>query len=1148
MIVVPNLARSVALLSCLTCVPKLALAEFSSQEKQQFVEQIDTLNWLASASGQMMGHLETHPREARQVRRIVAAIGGEKRGAQLNLFNGLALLAGAKDGTSVARQRTIRRALQFIDASAIDFDRAETSLIGLAGRCLRDCSYVNQALRYLRSARSSYDGFDRSLTFADPLTSASLREGFSAHSEHVGRVSALRSIGVGLLGAWNDSNGLAVVSPRWARNVARAGVNYERMLWRVAWTLGLLIGAEHPDVVSHVDAMLETVQVTERQGARAAVARKLVRSVTSKTTITQQADINGLPFFYTDICLDKGRLLSKSSFPNAARSIGLELEHLCEAWGAAGLAAWDSGGGNSVVPLPLPAPAPAPLPAPPESTPPEVPPPTPSPEQPYVPPEPPEPGDVYGLLAENLPEPGTFRLIPGSSIGDVLVQSGEFEFCDEIKCFDAKNAFMAWVGMAFDPGTGRWWNPAGGGHGDYGGNEGYRFDFQTLSWTRLWDPMPMDGPYLNDGNGDGTPDRCRVQARLPYSGHTYDGVLYVPSTNEIMLMNSVPWCTEQGDGPYGPPDGGLAVYDIDTGRWREIAAPTYAATGFRSRYAATAYDAARDRIYTFAQGLFQELDPQNDYAVVDRGPGNANWGVAEFNDVDRYLYYTDEFHGVFRMHIALDGTRGPLERLVADADYEAIGDPHPMAIHKPSGHLILWNGGPGIYRIDPNSGSIEDLTVSRGTFPTRINRTIESKWIYLEHVDAFIGIDDARVGVWVYRLPNGSAPAPSPGPAPEPTDPAPTPDPTPIPDPGPDPAPTPAPGAASFEERCNASGVVFCDPLDTEGPWGVDASGIRRLMPNSDGTTGIPTATWWRDWRGVQQDSAGTRGMVLPRLDTTVKASGSGSLKMDFPGLTSAGGGGIFTTNFSDDLSQQFGEGETFYVQYRWRADCDFIYTDCDPASPTYRTERRAYASNGGGWTSAKLSIISTGDNEIGGEWSVGACTWLEIVTFHGPDHALQGYHSCGWYAGFDTPMEEWVAGQRNWQFQPGGDYDCRFFPDPEENQFRSWGYTGPNCFYLEAEEWITIQVMVRIGQWQPDGDGPPTSHVTVWAAREGASQQVIIDRDLYLRGPETPGQKYGKVWLLPFMTGKDPNVDHPTAHLWYDELIVSTEFIADPR
>src|SRR2546429_94590 len=46
----------------------------------------------------------------------------------------------------------------------------------------------------------------------------------------------------------------------------------------------------------------------------------------------------------------------------------------------------------------------------------------------------------------------------------------------------------------------------------------------------------------------------------------------------------------------------------------------------------------------------------------------------------------------------------------------------------------------------------------------------------------------------------------------------------------------------------------------------------------------------------------------------------------------------------------------------------------------------------------------------------------------------------------------------------------------------------------------------------------------------------------------ENPAARYGKVLLTPYHTGKDPAQRHQTGYVWYDELIVATSRIPDPR
>ena len=100
-----------------------------------------------------------------------------------------------------------------------------------------------------------------------------------------------------------------------------------------------------------------------------------------------------------------------------------------------------------------------------------------------------------------------------------------------------------------------------------------------------------------------------------------------------------------------------------------------------------------------------------------------------------------------------------------------------------------------------------------------------------------------------------------------------------------------------------------------------------------------------------------------------------------------------------------------------------------------------------------------------------------------------------------------------------------------------------------QADEWLTVTQQVRIGTWA-DKPGQPerSSTVRLWVAREGHAPVLVYDYDRNLRRPEKPFMRYGKIWLVPFFTGKDPTEDHPTGHRWFDELIVSREAIAPAK
>jgi hypothetical protein len=230
------------------------------------------------------------------------------------------------------------------------------------------------------------------------------------------------------------------------------------------------------------------------------------------------------------------------------------------------------------------------------------------------------------------------------------------------------------------------------------------------------------------------------------------------------------------------------------------------------------------------------------------------------------------------------------------------------------------------------------------------------------------------------------------------------------------------------------------------------------------------------------------------RVDTEIRASGAGSLRFEIPSNTGSDTSGSFWQNFSDDLSVQFGEGDEFYVQWRQRFSPEFLDT-------VYR--------DGGGW---KQAIIGEGDRPGKVAYS---CTQLELVVQNVYQRGVpEMYHSCG---GKD------------------GQYE------PLEHRMRTVGYK-PN-------QWMTFQVYVKIGTWyRNDRKYHHDSTIRLWAAEAGRPSRLEVDQTGYdIANTDDLAARYGKVWLLPYHTGKNPAQRHPTAYTWYDELIISRTRIADP-
>ena len=295
-----------------------------------------------------------------------------------------------------------------------------------------------------------------------------------------------------------------------------------------------------------------------------------------------------------------------------------------------------------------------------------------------------------------------------------------------------------------------------------------------------------------------------------------------------------------------------------------------------------------------------------------------------------------------------------------------------------------------------------------------------------------------------------------------------------------------------FQTRCAQVGVIVCQGFDnpaifTAATW--PASG---LYPGGD-------------------------GVLRGSLDTTVSASGGGSLKFTIPSMGDGNAAGywrqLFTSNLSSGPSgaQMFAQNSTFYVQFRQRFSPEFL-TNVWPAS-------------GGGTTYWKQEIFSNDSSTCGN---------VELTTVN---DFSRGYPMMYSHCGSDV-FQVPIAGSDFLNEQ--GDtltsgYNCHY---------QTQNNTSTSCFMYPANTWVTFYYKVSIGNW-----GQPNSTIQAWVSVGGGPYKEWINITNHTLHEDAVGADYDMVTLLPYMTGRDNAISAgPTAYTWYDELIVSNQQIAAPN
>jgi hypothetical protein len=260
-------------------------------------------------------------------------------------------------------------------------------------------------------------------------------------------------------------------------------------------------------------------------------------------------------------------------------------------------------------------------------------------------------------------------------------------------------------------------------------------------------------------------------------------------------------------------------------------------------------------------------------------------------------------------------------------------------------------------------------------------------------------------------------------------------------------------------------------------------------------------------------------------LDSTVKASGTSSLRFGLAAGGHSGGGNSSSwfTNFHANL-QRYGAGTEFFYQFKVRLSTE-AYQDY----------------------SHKFFLVGSGDD---GTNLFASCTDLEIEMEHysnsgasvGATNAFPVmYNACPGSCGGVYTFFEPVSGG-NFDLQPGGPAPICSYQDG----------TKTGCFKFAPNEWMVFQVGVTVGPRVTSGGHYwfQGSRIRLWAqSSPGATEQLIIDWvtgstagsqiGLCAGHNATGNQAYGKLWLLPY-TQNSIGSGARAASVWYDELILS--------
>ena len=346
-------------------------------------------------------------------------------------------------------------------------------------------------------------------------------------------------------------------------------------------------------------------------------------------------------------------------------------------------------------------------------------------------------GSKLGKLAEGWAA-NEWHELPGAPLASVLLTHAEADAIDPgiWQVSGSSSAITIWASGAFD--GRRLYVGSAGGHGGYNGNEMYAYDFQTLSWSRLYDPSPLAACA---GSGSGTD--CRA-VWGPQASHHYDALVHSKKTDSLFFMNwgrCWVWRLSEPDPKRG---------------WKEFAC----ATNMSGQYPATAEDPKTGAIVVFSGGSsgLAALDPET--LTWSRLTGKDSvYGTYQVLDVDpvrRKAFFMGAWTGGPHYEhanvTAIDLDGDPLA-VASASESEPPKELHNSCfLHHPrSGKMIAWNGDERLWSYDPDADRWTSVTTT-GVKPTSSSTNgVFQKCAYLADVDLFVGYNDERRGMFAIR-------------------------------------------------------------------------------------------------------------------------------------------------------------------------------------------------------------------------------------------------------------------------------------------------------------------------------------------------------------------------------------------------------------
>ena len=322
--------------------------------------------------------------------------------------------------------------------------------------------------------------------------------------------------------------------------------------------------------------------------------------------------------------------------------------------------------------------------------------------------------------------------------------------------------FRSWNSSAYDP-VGNVMYFTGGGRTNYGGNEVYSFDFDTLEWSRVTDPSPLTVKDYDDPDVDGDSDYdVYLPENAPNSAHTYDGLVWNPATQTFWQTATYVGFDDVNANLDARNPSRKAVWELDptTGEWTQHESTT------NHRWGASTYIPDSEQIITFhnesANDVFAFLYDTDGTEtalgqVIKEDGFSVSAATVAFTNPETSDVYIVSRAGEGIQKIDISGGTPVASKAadlpaVSDIGIDFAFDEAGFAYRPTDDKFYVWNGGKEVVVWDPGAGTFEVIWNENAPSAPPVdgeanNRNFE-KWVYLEESDSFAGVMEGEVFHW----------------------------------------------------------------------------------------------------------------------------------------------------------------------------------------------------------------------------------------------------------------------------------------------------------------------------------------------------------------------------------------------------------------